>query len=251
MGFALDDGSTLTLIVNSVHLFAQDPLGLTAEQYALDPRGATVATLFDTRKTVDQSQLGLLYERRIDTHNALRLMLNGGERKTTQFQAIPPAAQLSPQSAGGVIGVERGYGGVDLRWTSQLSLADGPFQLVAGLAYDTLREHRTGYQNFVGSPTAPVLGVRGRLRRNEINKVHNLDPYLQGTWQFADRWTLEAGVRRSTVNFDSQDRYIVPPNGNDSGSARYAQMLPVASLRYEATRDLHLGGARLRDAGAE
>jgi len=240
MGFTLDDGSRLTLVANSVHLNAQDPLGLTADQYALNRRSAAVATQYDTRKSVDQTQAGLTYDRRIDADNALRLMVYGGERKTSQYQAIPPSAQLSPTSAGGVIGLERDYGGADLRWTSRMELADRPFELVAGLEYNKLREHRTGYENYLGSVTRPVLGVQGRLRRDEINEVYNLDPYVQGTWRFTDRWTLEAGVRRSTVDFDSQDHYIVGANGNDSGSARYAQTLPVASLRYQASRDLAL-----------
>ncbi|MEJ7685764.1 MAG: TonB-dependent receptor [Variovorax sp.] len=243
LGFQLDDGHKLTLIANSVHLYAQDPLGLSAAQYALNPRGVDpAATLFDTRKRVDQTQAGLLYERRIDAGNALRLTVYGGERQTTQFQSIPLFVQRQGElQAGGVIDLTRNYGGIDLRWSSKLQLAGQPFELVTGLAYDTLRERRAGYENFVARPgAAPVLGVQGRLRRDERNEVRNLDPYLQGTWRFAERWTLEAGARRSTVRFDSQDRYIVGRNLNDSGSARYRRTLPVASLRYEATRDLAL-----------
>ncbi|MDM0024888.1 TonB-dependent receptor [Variovorax saccharolyticus] len=241
MGFTLEDGSRLTLVANSVRLDAQDPLGLTAEQYALNRRSAVVATQFDTRKTVDQTQAGLTYERRLDADNTLRLLVYGGQRKTSQYQAIPPTAQLSPTSAGGVIGLARDYGGLDLRWISRMQLADRPFELVAGLEYNKLREQRTGYENFLGPAARPLLlGVQGRLRRNETNEVYNLDPYLQGNWRFAENWTLEAGVRRSTVDFDSQDHYIVGANRNDSGSARYAETLPVASLRYQATRDLAL-----------
>ncbi|VTU20925.1 TonB-dependent receptor family protein [Variovorax sp. PBL-E5] len=241
LGIRLDDGSQLTLILNSVHLQAQDPLGLAATDYALNPHAAPLATQYDTRKSVDQTQLGLLYERRIDADNALRLMVYGGERKTTQFQAIPPSAQLNPLNAGAVIGLDRDYAGIDLRWSSHLQLAGRPFDLVAGLAYDDLREHRTGFENFIGPAASPLLlGVQGRLRRDERNEASNLDPYVQGTWQFADRWTLEAGVRRSSVRFDSQDRYIVGANGDGSGRARYGQALPVASLRYQPTRDLAL-----------
>jgi iron complex outermembrane receptor protein len=238
LGIALSDGSRLTLIANSVRISAQDPLGLTAEQYAQDPRRAPLATQYDTRKTVDQTQGGLLYERRIDPANDLRLMLYTGQRKTTQFQSIPPAAQQSPTSAGGVINLVRDYAGADLRWTSRMTLAGRPFELVAGLGYDDLREHRTGYQNYTGTAANPVLGVRGPLRRDEINKVNNIDPYVQVNWKFADRWALEVGLRRSKVDFDSRDHYIAGANGDDSGSARYGKMLPVASLRYEATRDL-------------
>ncbi|WP_425584055.1 TonB-dependent receptor family protein [Variovorax defluvii] len=241
LGLRLDDGSKLSLVFNSVHLFAQDPLGLSAEQYALNPRGAELAAQFDTRKTVDQQQLGLTYERSIDARNTLRLMVYGGQRSTVQYQSIPPAAQANPLHAGGVIDLARDYGGLDLRWSARLALADRPFDLVTGLAYDSLRERRRGFENFYGSTAAPrALGVQGRLRRDERNEVRNLDPYVQGSWRFADRWTLEAGVRRSAVRFSSHDRYIVGPNRDDSGSARYRKTLPVASLRFQATRDLAL-----------
>ncbi|RYF31655.1 MAG: TonB-dependent receptor [Comamonadaceae bacterium] len=240
LGIALDNGDKLTLIVNSVHLKAQDPLGLTANQYALAPRSAPLAVQYDTRKTVDQTQVGLLYERRIDAVNALRVMVYGGERRTTQFQAIPPAAQQNALQAGGVIDLRRDYGGIDVRWSAKLQLADRPFELVAGLAYDSLREARVGYENYLGRVSAPWLGVQGRLRRDERNTVSNLDPYAQATWRLADQWTVEAGVRRSSVRFDSADRYIVGANGNDSGNARYSRTLPVVSLRFQATPDLAL-----------
>ena len=79
----------------------------------------------------------------------------------------------------------RDYRGTDLRWTAKTSLADGPATLVAGVAYDELDEHRRGFQNFVGT----TLGVEGALRRDENNKVDNFDQYVQGSWQFAPRWT--------------------------------------------------------------
>ncbi|MBJ2159449.1 TonB-dependent receptor [Variovorax sp. IB41] len=243
LGIALDNGDKLTIVLNSVRIDAQDPLGLTADQYALAPRNAPLATQYDTRKTVEQTQVGLLYERRIDATQGLRLMVYGGERKTTQYQSIPPSAQQNPLHAGGVIDLSRQYGGVDVRWTAALQLADRPLDVVAGLGYDSLRERRRGYENYLGSVANPVLGVQGRLRRSERNEVWNLDPYAQATWRFTDRWTLEAGVRRSSVHFASNDRYIVGANRDDSGTARYSKTLPVASLRYQATPDLALYGS--------
>jgi iron complex outermembrane receptor protein len=195
LGIALDNGDKLTLIMNSVRIDAQDPLGLTADQYALAPRLAPLAMQYDTRKTVEQTQAGLLYERRIDARQGLRLMLYSGERKTTQYQSIPPSAQQSPLHAGGVIDLSRQYGGIDLRWSAALTLAGRPFDVVAGLGYDTLREKRRGYENYVGPVASPVLGVRGRLRRNELNEVWNLDPYAQATWRFAR--PLDARGRRA------------------------------------------------------
>ena len=240
LGINLSDGGRVTLIINSVGLDAQDPLGLTQAQLGQNRRGAALATQYDTRKTVDQQQLGALYEKRIDANNDLRLMVYGGRREAVQYLSVPPVAQRNPLNSGGVIDLTRDYAGIDARWTTRQQLARRPFELVAGLAYDTLREKRLGYENYSGTVASPVLGVQGRSRRNERNDVSSLDPYVQTSWQFADRWTVEAGLRYSTIRFKSEDRYIVGSNGDDSGSARYKKLLPVAALRYAATRDLSL-----------
>ncbi|HEX9718302.1 MAG TPA: TonB-dependent receptor [Ramlibacter sp.] len=220
-------GSEWTVVANAVALRADDPLGLTRAQFESAPRSAdAAATSFDTRKTVRQSQLGLIHEKRLAGGDRLRLLVYGGQRDTEQFQAIPTAPQASALHPGGVIGLERRYAGTDLRLTTQTSLAQGPLEVVAGLSYDLMREQRRGWHNFSGA----TLGVLGALRRDEENRVANLDPYLQAVWKFAPRWSLTAGVRRSTVRFSSSDRYVAGINGNDSGEVRYGATLPVVGL---------------------
>lgn len=233
LGVQLDDASRLTIVANSVDLTAQDPLGLTYAQFQDAPRSADLAAQYDTRKTVRQTQGGLVYERHVDGANTLRLMLYYGQRDTTQFQAIPPAAQAAPTQAGGVIDLRRRYGGADLRWTSELGPTQRPLTLVGGFSYDTMREARKGYQNYTGDGASRQLGVQGGLRRDETNTVYNADPYLQASWRVAPRWTLDAGLRYSTVAFRSRDHYIAPGNGDDSGDARYRRALPVAAVRYQ------------------
>ncbi len=233
-----DDASRFTLIASSVSLpKAQDPLGLTRAQFEADPRGVDIAaTRFDTRKTVAQYQGGLIYERRVDAENSLRVMVYGGQRDTEQFQSIPVATQASPLNPGGVISLTRRYSGADLRWAHKTALADQPLTLVGGLAYDTLREHRQGFQNFIGS----TLGVQGALRRDENNEVWNLDPYLQAAWQLSPQWSVNAGVRFNNVHFKSSDQYVVGINPDDSGSASYRATLPVLGVMYAVNDSLRL-----------
>lgn len=76
-------------------------------------------------------------------------------------------------------------------------------------------------------------GEKGDQRRNEKNRIWNPDPYLQTSRQLTPHWTLDAGLRYSTVSFDSTDYYITPRNGDDSGSKRYHQWLPMGSLNYK------------------
>lgn len=235
LGLQLDDDTRLTLIANSVSLKADDPLGLSRQAFEDDPKSAVANALqFNTRKSVDQTQGGLVFEKRLDGGDELRAMVYYGERDTVQYLAIPAAAQRNPQHSGGVVDLARRYAGADLRWTSHHEIAGGPLTLVAGVAYDELREERRGYENFRGSE----LGVKGALRRDETNKVWNIDPYLQASWQFAPQWTIDAGLRHSSIRFESRDHYVRPGNTDDSGDARYREWLPVGSLRYSPTDGL-------------
>ena len=233
-----DESSKLTLIANSVALpKAQDPLGLTRAQFEADPRGVDPSALaFDTRKTIDQTQVGAIYERRLDAAHSIRALVYTGNRNTEQFQAIPVATQANPLHPGGVIVLGRDYSGTDLRWIFKTVLNDRPFTLIAGMAYDVLDEHRRGYRNFVGT----TLGVEGALRRDETNGVSNFDQYLQSSWQFATDWTLNAGLRHSSVRFNSKDAYIVGANKDDSGSATYGATLPVLGLMFALSDSVHL-----------
>ncbi len=237
----LDDRSRLTIIGNAVQLpFAQDPLGLTGAELRADPRSAATAVKYDTRKSLSQTQGGVIYDLRLDADNALRAMVYGGHRDTEQFQSIPATSQVSPLSPGGVIQLGRDYDGADLRLTTQGGAQQRRWSLIAGLAADKLREHRYGYQSFTGPAANPVLGVQGALRRDEINDVQDFDPYLQASWHPGDAWTLDAGVRHSVVRFISHDHYIVGANHDDSGRASYSATLPVLGVLYALRPDVHL-----------
>ena len=242
LGLRLGAAGKLTVIGNAVQLpSAQDALGLTRAELQADPRSTdSTAIQFNTRKSLAQTQGGLVYELRVDDDNALRAMVYGGHRDTTQFQSIPVASQSNPLNPGGVIRLGRDYDGADLRWTTGGVALRQRWSLVGGLAWDKLREHRQGYQNYTGDPSAPVRGVQGALRRDEINDVQDLDPYLQGQWHPTDDWTVEAGVRHSSIRLVSHDRYVVGINPDDSGSAHYAATLPVLGVLYALRPDVHV-----------
>lgn len=231
LGVRLDDVSTLTLLFNSVHLEAQDPGGLTEAQWHDNPRQVVSnVTLYNTRKTVDQTQGGLHYQRQMSENDDLSVMIYAGIRETTQFQSIPASVQGNPAHPGGVIDLTRHYQGIDMRWTHRDTLFTLPVTFTGGLDYETMTERRKGYENVTLRDGVTRYGTQGNLRRNERNLMWNLDPYLQTAWQLTDTLSLDAGVRFSTVNFDSNDNYL--SNGDDSGDARYHKWLPAASLNY-------------------
>ena len=237
----LGGGGQVTLVANRVEVKADDPLGLSRAQFDSAPRSVDpVATQFNTRKTVTQTQGGLVYTHPLGGGDQLRAMVYAGSRDTVQYQAIPVATQGNARHPGGVIDLERSFAGLDLRWTGNFSLAARPLEVVAGLAYDRLNEDRRGFLNFTGTGASQQLGVQGALRRSETNTAENLDPYAQATWKIDPRWTLNAGVRRASVRFKSSDDYIVGINGDDSGSAKYSATLPVAGLSYALSPETRL-----------
>ena len=234
LGVRINDVSKLTLLLNSVDIKANDAGGLTADEWRDNPRQSPRGDQYNTRKNTRQTQAGLRYERQLSAQDDLSVMMYAGERETTQFQSIPRAPQLKPSHAGGVIDLTRHYQGIDTRLTHRGELLV-PVTLTAGLDYENMSERRKGYENFVMVNGAPQYGEQGALRRNERNLMWNVDPYLQTQWQLTEKLSLDAGVRYSSVWFDSNDYYITPGNGDDSGDASYHKWLPAGSLKYALT----------------
>ncbi|MGE9553702.1 TonB-dependent receptor PqqU [Erwinia amylovora] len=235
LGVRIDDVSTLTLMFNSVSVDANDPGGLTKAEWEANPRQSPRGEVYNTRKSLDQTQVGLRYQRDMSEKDQLTLTTWHGERHTTQYQSIPVSVQQNPAFPGGVIVLERKYSGIDTRWKHDDQVGPVPFSLTGGLDYETMTERRQGFQNYVINNGTTELGEKGNQRRNERNVMWNLDPYLQTSWNLTPKWTLDAGMRYSTVSFDSTDYYVTPGNGDDSGSKRYHKLLPMGSLNYALT----------------
>lgn len=228
----LDADTRITFVLNHMDMpGVQDPLGLTRAEFEADPGQASPAALaFDTRKSVAQTQGGVVAEHRLSPANALKLTVWHGARRTEQFQAIPVAVQAPATHPGGVIDLDRTYQGLDAQWTHTGELAGKPLHLTAGLYADQLREERRGFQNFAGS----TLGVQGALRRDERNRVRSFDQYLQGRWS-GGAVSVTAGLRHSEVRFDSRDRFVAGSNPDDSGGARFAATTPAAGITWHVS----------------
>lgn len=229
----LDDVSTLTLMFNSVSIDAGDPGGLTEAEWKANPRQAPRADQFNTRKSLDQTQAGLRYQRRMSERDELTLTAYHGERHTTQYQSFRREQQLNPANPGGVIVLERKYQGIDTRWKHEDTFASLPVTLIGGLDYETMTERRQGSKTLfceTAQWTTARKATSGATRRTASG---TWIAHLQTSWQLTPHWTLDAGLRYSTVSFDSTDYYITPRNGDDSGSKRYHQWLPMGSLNYK------------------
>ncbi len=230
--YRLNSDTALTLVANSLRQpDTEDPLGLDRAMFEADPRQVHPnALLFNTRKTVNQDQLGTTLSHRLG-QGRLEATLYGGERFVEQFLAIPLFVQnASPTHSGGVVNLDRGYGGGALRYSTDLAAV----KLSVGIEHERMDERRKGFNN--------ENGVAGVLRRDEDNEVTSTDVYAQAEWRFTERWSLHGGVRHSRVRFTSDDHFIAAGNPDDSGARSFRATTPVAGLLYRASPTLSLYG---------
>ena len=219
-------GTSLTLVGMSLHQpETLDPLGLTAAQVAQNPRqAAPTAFTFNTRKSVYHDQVGVTLERAVAGAARLQASAWGGGRDVVQYLSIPLAVQSAATHSGGVVDLERAFGGAALRASVDGEAGGRPLRVSAGLEYERMEERRRGYLN--------INGVAGALKRDEDNTVHSSDAYAQAEWRFAARWSAHAGLRSSRVEFKSADNFIVAGNPDDSGALRFDATTPVAGLLF-------------------
>ncbi len=217
------EGTRLSLVVATLEQpEAQDPLGLTRAQFEEDPRQAVAAArAFDTRKSVDHRQAGLEWRRRIAGGDELRLRAWGGERRLRQYLAF---AGDGATSSGGVVDLDRGFGGVGAQWTRATELARAPVAYTLGIEFDRMSERRRGFVN--------ESGVAGALRRDERDTVDSLGAYAIARWDVAPRWQLAGGLRYSRVRFSIDDDFVTGANPDDSGSRTDSATRGVVGVQY-------------------
>ncbi|MEN8975649.1 TonB-dependent receptor family protein [Acinetobacter baumannii] len=231
LSWNLDDGSKINWVTNYVKIHADDPQGLTHDQWNANPKQQVpFLKQFNVRKDIEQTQTGVTWSKPINDKNELYAMAYLGNRQVTQYQSIPKSTQdASINHAGGVIDFERNYYGADFRWTGKELLPNTT--LSVGVALDAMDEDRKGFENFNLVNGQPSYGVKGNLRRDEDNTLWNIDPYLQASWQFLPTWRLDTGVRYSNVHYKSEDNYL--SNGDDSGKTDYDKVLPSVALSWQ------------------
>ncbi|HEE6444773.1 TPA: TonB-dependent receptor [Acinetobacter baumannii] len=236
LSWNLDDGSKINWVTNYVKIHADDPQGLTHDQWNANPKQQVpFLKQFNVRKDIEQTQTGVTWSKPINDKNELYAMAYLGNRQVTQYQSIPKSTQdASINHAGGVIDFERNYYGADFRWTGKELLPNTT--LSVGVALDAMDEDRKGFENFNLVNGQPSYGVKGNLRRDEDNTLWNIDPYLQASWQFLPTWRLDTGVRYSNVHYKSEDNYL--SNGDDSGKTDYDKVLPSVTLSWQILPEL-------------
>lgn len=234
LSYAVGQSSTLTVVATGFDQpNAQDPLGLTQAQVQQNPQQAQpVAIAFDTRRSLENLQGGVIFDTALSPQDSLQLIAYAGSRDNEQYLAIPLDSQLAATSSGGVASLDRQLGGGSVRWTRRQDAFGGPLTLTAGAEYDGSTETRQGFLN--------DFGVKGALKRDEDNDVDSLGAYVQAEWWFVPRASLTLGVRYTQVDFASEDRYIASGNSDDSGSTRYGEWTPIAGVLFRLTPTINV-----------
>lgn len=237
----------LTLIANTFTQKADDPQGLSWDEFKANPKGVAFdaargyfpALAFNTRKTIEHGQGGLNYEHRFGDHT-VQLSAYAGQRSTIQYQSIPVVTQNNARHAGGVIDFDREFSGISGRWIGRYQLAGGKLTTTVGVDYEQSIDDRRGYNSFVGAGTIcgvdVTCGVKGTLRRQEKDKVASFDQYVQAEWQ-GERWTFSGGLRHSRLAFKVDDNFtpITVLNPDDSGNVTYEKTTPTVAAMYRLT----------------
>ena len=227
--------TSVSVVLNALDQpLSKDPLGLTRAQYEADPRQTpAIGVQQDARKSVRQQQIGSVVEHRFSPDSTLTARIYLGERSLDNALSVPPAAQQSATSAGGIVSFVRKYDGVGLQWSQRFALGERRhLNLVGGIEIDRSREDRQGYLN--------TNGVQGALKRDEDNQVTSRDAFVQARVDLTTDWIATAGVRTSKVAFRTEDQFIRPGNPDDSGRLDYSATNPVLGLSWRATPAVNL-----------
>ena len=264
INFKLGDDTKLSLVATALDQpDNKDPQGLDATQLRANRKLAGIGSeKFDTRVSRSHEQVGATLEHQLTPDDMLHLMAYYGQRDNEQYQSVVVAAQRNNLQGGGVATIDRAFGGMDARWTHKGQIAENAYMITVGMNYDRMKDDRKGYENFIAngvlnggvdcgimSGGQPIIcGVRGKLRRDEINTAKNFDQYLQGAIDLGKAFTLNAGLRHSRVGFDNEDKYIKAvttgytgvANPNDSGSVSFSETTPVIGAVFKASDSINL-----------
>lgn len=225
LSFGPSETTRVNVVFNQFDMpLAQDPLGLTAEQLAVDATqaGANAASR-RVRKITSQSQLGTSLTHALDGDRSLTARLYYGTRDNLQFQANSFW-----------VGLNRTYYGAGLQYNAKTLLGAVPLTWVAGYEFDHSKERRQG-----GAANAAGEKTPGSLSRDEDNQAQNSDLFVQAAALLAPRLSLVGGLRRSTVRFVSDDYYLADGR-NGSGHVSYQATSPVLGLTWHAADTLNL-----------
>ena len=221
-GWQTDANSSWTFILR--HLLspkAQDPGALTEQQADFNPKAARSQNIvFDAGEVVDNTQLGLLYEKDISSSQEISLTAHLNRRLFSN---------KLPFTSGGTVEFERLAPGLGARTVINSRLRNKPIRWIAGADLSHQRDDRKRFDN--------NNGIKGSQTLDRFETVTSIGPYLRAEWQESPRIELVAGIRYDHVEFELEDNFL--SDGDQSGSKTLSEWSGTLGAVYHFNKSLH------------
>lgn len=225
LGIKLSEDSKLTTLMTGFDQFAQDPGGLTGANLITNPRMASPNNVAANARVIrSNTQIGLNFEKVLDSSNTLNAITYAGQRDNTQYLSTGGAT-------GRASAIARDFYGAELRITHRGTMLSRPYTATAGISAGFMDDARTD------SPANAGV-INGSPTRDETQKANNIDQYVQGLWSVDGRWDIHAGVRHTRLKQRVSDR-LSNLNGDGTGSVGFDKTIPVMGAVFKATPTLN------------
>lgn len=226
------------IVLNSFNMpLAQDPLGLTASQFKINPQQAGTNALLDqTQKTVKQDQIGFVMQQKLSSTLDFQARVYDGIRDTNQTQASScdpnnltyPTCTTTPPKTGSWIALQRNFNGLGLQLKGREPGASIPWEWIIGSDFDQSTENRQTGKTSYGS----IFSNTAYLQ----NSATNNDVFAQTNFFINDQWTLTAGIRNDHVKIINTN-YTNSANG---GASSFTNTNPVIGVTWHLRDNLNL-----------
>ncbi|MCI0433054.1 MAG: TonB-dependent receptor [Gemmatimonadetes bacterium] len=220
---ALDERSTLTLLVNAVDApVSQSPGALPIDSVRVRPSMAwpnNVRT--GSGEATTQVQTGLTWVR-TDGADRFDIAVYGLGRNVDN--ALPFAFILLERRAAGL---RSSWSGTPLRSSDQ-------FAVTGGVDVEWSRDERREFNNVSGAPGTT-------MQRSQTDRVSTIGPFAQVSFRASERVDLVAGARYDAVKFATDDMHL-SDGGDDSGDRTLSALSPMAGISWAIRPRLRLYG---------
>ncbi|MBD3223402.1 MAG: TonB-dependent receptor [Caldithrix sp.] len=178
---------------------AEDAGGLTREQLEDDPAQAYEGNIrFDTGESVQQGQLSVTYRRNLSDSKKVRASAHVTRRIF---------ANRLPFTAGGMVNLDRDYGGFSVVHSGWQTPLPFPNALLVGLDVRHQNDHRQRYNN--------DYGAKGHLAFDQDELYTNAAAFMQNRFTMWNRLTGIVGARYDWVTIKAKDHFA--KDGDQSG----------------------------------
>lgn len=212
-------GGELGITLNHANLDAENPGSLRLDLFEEDPTQVFrfAYTNFQTRKEVQQSQLGITWDGPVGPLTA-DAVVYGLTRDF--FNPLP----------GDVVDVDRRASGARFALGHAATNGDVGIDVTAGADVDFQNDDRREFSNNGGVPDA--------LQQNQTETVRGVGMFLQSSVS-VDRVTLMGALRYDRTRFEVEDLFAVTPgvNEDDSGARTMDAVSPTLGVHVAAARE--------------